>query len=204
MTADKLAIDPLNPLMPYYISPDGRLGEALSGQVFDSAYAQFITKPNCQLFVPIIQWIDCTTTTGNDPDCFPHHVWNNIINVKLLEMTKLLGRYSQHQGLFGRECARLYLIAETWGFLSLQCSDILSKADFASSRRFCVHRVVESGLVVKVARVQKECTIMRIRKPEPAVNTEFFDNLSHNSLQYSVILNSLRIILFCFFQYKGV
>lgn len=94
------------------------------------------------------------------PDCFPRRVWNNIITVKL-EMTKLLGRYSQQQGLFGRECARLYLTAETWGFIRLQCSDILSEADFASSKRFRVHRVVESGLVVKAARVQKECTIMR-------------------------------------------
>ena len=66
MTADKLAIDLLNPLMPY-ISPDGRLGEALSGQVYrNAAYAQLITKPDSHLFVPIIQWINCTTVTGND------------------------------------------------------------------------------------------------------------------------------------------
>ena len=66
MTAEKLAIDPLNPLMPYN-SPDGRLGEALSGTVYRNAYARLITNPpNCQLFVPIIQWIDCTTVTGND------------------------------------------------------------------------------------------------------------------------------------------
>ena len=65
MTAEKLAIDPLNPLMPYN-SPDGRLGEALSGTVYRNAYDRLITNPNRQLFVPIIQWIDRTTVTGND------------------------------------------------------------------------------------------------------------------------------------------
>jgi hypothetical protein len=65
MTAEKLAIDPLNPLMPYN-SPDGRLGEALSGSVYRNAYARLITNPERQLFVPIIQWIDRTTVTGND------------------------------------------------------------------------------------------------------------------------------------------
>ena len=65
MTAKKLAIDPLNPLMPYK-SPDGRLGEALSGTVYCNAYARLITNPERQLFVPIVQWIDRTTVTGND------------------------------------------------------------------------------------------------------------------------------------------
>ena len=65
MTAEKLAIDPLDPLMPY-CSPDGRLGEALSGTVYRNAYDRLITNPNRQLFVPIIQWIARTTVTGND------------------------------------------------------------------------------------------------------------------------------------------
>jgi hypothetical protein len=93
-------------------------------------------------------------------DCFARRIWNNIVLVKL-ELVKLLGRYSQQQGLFGRECARLYLTAETWGFLCLWCMDVLNTSDFGSSKRFRVHRMVESGLVVKAARVQKSCTIMR-------------------------------------------
>jgi hypothetical protein len=66
MTADKLVIDPLNPLLPY-ASPNGEIGDALSGQVYRDAYAKFITNPKRnQFFVPIIQWIDRTSVTGND------------------------------------------------------------------------------------------------------------------------------------------
>ena len=122
----------------------------------ESGGVLLLTKIPMNCCLPFPSCYECSKY----PDCFPRRVWNNIVNVKL-EMTKLLGRYSQQQGLFGRECARLYLTAETWSFISLQCSDILSEADFASSRRFRVHRAVESGLVVKAARVQKECTIMR-------------------------------------------
>lgn len=93
-------------------------------------------------------------------DCFARRVWNNLVMVKL-EMTKMMGRYSQQQGLFGRESARLYFTAETWGFLCLQCSGILSVDDFRLSKRFRVHRMIESGLVVKAARIQKTCTILR-------------------------------------------
>ena len=122
----------------------------------ESAGVLVLTKIPSNCCLPFPSCYECSKY----PDCFPRRVWNNIVTVKL-EMTKLLGRYSQQQGLFGRECARLYLTAETWGFIRLQCSDIVSEADFASSTRYRVHRVVESGLVVKAARVQKECTIMR-------------------------------------------
>ena len=43
----------------------------------------------------------------------------------------------------------------------MQCSDILCTSAPASSTRIRVHRVVESGLVVKAARVKKVCTILR-------------------------------------------
>ena len=52
------------PLKPY-ANPGQVLGEALSGSVYAAAYARYITKPNRQLFVPIIQWIDRTSVTGN-------------------------------------------------------------------------------------------------------------------------------------------
>jgi hypothetical protein len=38
-----------------YKSPDGRLGDALSGSVYRDAYQRMITDPKRQLFVPIIQ-----------------------------------------------------------------------------------------------------------------------------------------------------
>ena len=65
MTADNLLIDPMNPLLPY-ASLQGELGDAISGQVYCDAYKCMITKPERQFFVPIIQWIDRTSVTGND------------------------------------------------------------------------------------------------------------------------------------------
>jgi hypothetical protein len=94
------------------------------------------------------------------PDCYARRVWNNLLLVKL-EITKLLGRYSQQQGLYGRECARLYFTAETWAFLCLQCTNLFSASDFRASKRIRLHRVIESGLVVKATRVQKSCVLLR-------------------------------------------
>ena len=65
MTSTNLLIDPKNPLLPY-ASPNGVLGDALSGQVYQDAYQRLITNPERQFFVPIIQWIDRTSVTGND------------------------------------------------------------------------------------------------------------------------------------------
>ena len=65
MTADNLLIDPKNPLLPY-ASPNGEIGDSLSGHVYRDAYKRMISNPEHQLFVPIIQWIDRTTVTGND------------------------------------------------------------------------------------------------------------------------------------------
>jgi hypothetical protein len=58
-------------------------------------------------------------------DCFARRVWNNMVSIKMENM-RLLGRYSQQQGLFGREQGCLTNItSETWGFLDRQFGDIL-------------------------------------------------------------------------------
>ena len=93
-------------------------------------------------------------------DCFARRVWNNIVLMKL-EIMKLLGRYSQQQSLYGQESSRLYLTAETWGLICLQCTNLFSTSDFGSSKIVRLHRIVESGLFVKAARVQKTCAVMR-------------------------------------------
>ena len=62
--AENLLIDMHNPLKPNE-SPNGRLGNALSGSVYRDAYRRMITDPTRQLLVPIIQWIDRTHITGN-------------------------------------------------------------------------------------------------------------------------------------------
>ena len=68
MTAENLVIDINDPLKPYYELEGGNvLGEALSGSVYRDAYKRLIKDPaRKQLFVPIIQWIDRTSVTGNE------------------------------------------------------------------------------------------------------------------------------------------
>ena len=65
MTQENLVIDVRNPLQQFK-SPNGDIGEALSGSVYQDAYAEYIQNPDRELFVPIIQWIDRTSVTGND------------------------------------------------------------------------------------------------------------------------------------------
>ena len=94
-------------------------------------------------------------------DCFPSRIWNSVICVKL-EMTKLLGRYSHLQGLYGKERCRVSnFTAEAWGFLRWQFDDLFDDASCGMSTRIRRHRVTESGLVVKAAQVSKSCTILR-------------------------------------------
>ena len=62
---DNLAIDVNCPLRPYVNPTAAVLCEALSGSVYAEAYARYITQPSHQLFIPNIQWIDCTQVTGN-------------------------------------------------------------------------------------------------------------------------------------------
>jgi hypothetical protein len=63
MMAKNLLIDINDPLRPYD-SPV--IGKAIYGSVYKSAYKRFISSPSQQLFLPIIQWIDRTTVTGNE------------------------------------------------------------------------------------------------------------------------------------------
>jgi hypothetical protein len=65
MIQDNLVLDMQNPLQQY-TSPVGNIGEALSGLVYREAYSKYVKHPERELFVPIIQWIDCTSVTGND------------------------------------------------------------------------------------------------------------------------------------------
>jgi hypothetical protein len=65
MIPENVVLDFQDPLKPYK-SCNGLLGEALSGSVYQNTYSCLITNPSRQLLVPIIQWIDRTSVTGND------------------------------------------------------------------------------------------------------------------------------------------
>jgi hypothetical protein len=80
---------------------------------------------------------------------------------------KLLGKYSQQQGIFTKSRCRLTNVtAETWGFLQHQFSDLFPPSGCATSTRTRIYRVTESGLVVKAARIKRSCTIMRFETNE--------------------------------------
>jgi hypothetical protein len=79
-------------------------------------------------------------------------------------MTKLLGRYSQQQGMFVKARGRLTnFSSEAWCFLQLQfCGVFPAETEpCGTSMRVRIHRVTESGLVVKAARISRSCSVMR-------------------------------------------
>jgi hypothetical protein len=60
-----LVLDKQNPLQQCK-SLNGNIGEALSGLAYWEAISKYVKHPERELFVPIIQWIDRTSVTGND------------------------------------------------------------------------------------------------------------------------------------------
>ena len=65
MIQDNLVLDKQNPLQQCK-SLNGNIGEALSGLAYWEAISKYVKHPERELFVPIIQWIDRTSVTGND------------------------------------------------------------------------------------------------------------------------------------------
>ena len=65
MVQANLTINLLQPLDKFSNLPTSPLGDVLSGSVYQHAYNTFIKDPSRELFVPIIQWIDRTSITGN-------------------------------------------------------------------------------------------------------------------------------------------
>ena len=65
MVQENLVIDVTNPLQPFQPS-NNMVGEALSGTAYRDAYNFLIQDPSKEMLIPIIQWIDRTTVTGND------------------------------------------------------------------------------------------------------------------------------------------
>ena len=78
---------PCNVVVKPYTSGNGLLSEALSGSVYQKAYARLITDPTRQLLVPIIQWIDRTSVTGNDRFSLKPYMFTPAIFTELLRRT---------------------------------------------------------------------------------------------------------------------
>ena len=57
MSTNNLVLDPNNPLAMYK-PPDGRLGEALSGSVYQDMYRRLVSNPSKQLLCPLICYTD--------------------------------------------------------------------------------------------------------------------------------------------------
>jgi len=59
MSVNNLVLDPNNPLSMYE-PHDSRLGEALSGSVYQDMYCQLVSNPSKQLLCPLICYTDGT------------------------------------------------------------------------------------------------------------------------------------------------
>ena len=59
MSGNNLVLDPMNPLSMYKPS-DNRLGESLSGSVYQSMYQRLVTNPSKQFLCPLICYTDGT------------------------------------------------------------------------------------------------------------------------------------------------
>jgi hypothetical protein len=59
MSVNNLVLDPMNPLSMYKPS-DNRLGESLSGSVYQSMYQRLVTNPSKQFLCPLICYTDGT------------------------------------------------------------------------------------------------------------------------------------------------
>ena len=53
------------------------------------------------------------------------------------------------------------ITSETWGFLKLQFANLFGNSGSGSSSRVRIYRLIESGLVVKAARIKKTCIVWR-------------------------------------------
>ena len=74
MSSDNLLLDSTNPLSMYK-PKDGRLGDALSGSVYQKMYSEMVTDESKQLLCPLICYTDATTVDSNsrfgvEPFCF--------------------------------------------------------------------------------------------------------------------------------------
>ena len=68
LTSDNLVLDPMNPLAMYR-PKTGRLGEALSGSVYQKMYDNYVTDPSRQLLCPLISYTDGTSIDTNSRFC---------------------------------------------------------------------------------------------------------------------------------------
>jgi hypothetical protein len=98
--------------------------------------------------------------------CFASHLWTQLVAIKL-EVIKLLGRVSQSQGSFSKSRVRLPNVTkDTWFFLQYQFRDFFPQSGCATTSRARVCRVTETGLLLKAARINRECTVLRFETQE--------------------------------------
>ena len=64
MSADNLVLDPNAPLAQFQ-PPDGRLGKALFGSVYQKLYSVLMTNPSKQFLCPLIIYTDAAAVDSN-------------------------------------------------------------------------------------------------------------------------------------------
>ena len=92
------------------------------------------------------------------PDCYPSRIWNSLKVIRS-EISRLLGRYSEKQGLFDSVRSKVTINKETWEYLLQKVQMVIStpRKTITSS----VKRLLLPGLTLKSVRVQSHSTMIR-------------------------------------------
>ena len=94
------------------------------------------------------------------PDCYPSRIWN-ALKVIRSEISRLLGRYSEKQGLHNSVRSKVTINNETWDYIISKVKAIVGMPH--QSITTSVKRLLLPGLTLKSVRVMSNSTMIRFQ-----------------------------------------
>ena len=95
---------------------------------------------------------------SNLPDCYPSRIWN-ALKVIRSEITRLMGRYSEKQGLYNTVRSKVTINNETWEYLVSKVSDVMGLPRTAITTS--VKRLLLPGFTLKSVRLVSNSQMIR-------------------------------------------
>ena len=92
------------------------------------------------------------------PDCYPSRIWNSLKVIRM-EISRLLGRYSEKQGLYNTARAKVTINNETWEYLLSKVNSTTGMPRKAITSS--VKRLLLPGLTLKSVRVLSNSAMIR-------------------------------------------
>ena len=172
MTSDNLVLDLMNPLAMYKPN-NGRLGEALSGSVYQQMYAEYVTDPSRQLLCPLIPYTDATSVDSNSwfvvepfffaPAILKHATWSTA------DAWHPFGYVQQLKSNLKSDKRNLSSAAKTRNYHA-QISAMLKSLQHVQSGEDTRLQNAEIYLFGKVVQVELLCPILFIASDTPAAD----------------------------------